>query len=50
VSAAASAAATGAADLGLLAPAAASWDQVTGFDQRGDHFRTFVRNLHEGHG
>lgn len=29
----------------LLSPAAASWDQFTGFDQRGDHFRDLVRNL-----
>jgi UDP-N-acetylmuramoylalanine--D-glutamate ligase len=27
----------------LLSPAAASWDQFTGYDQRGDHFRKFAR-------
>ena len=27
----------------LLSPATASWDQFTGYDQRGDHFRDFAR-------
>ncbi|WP_431305063.1 UDP-N-acetylmuramoyl-L-alanine--D-glutamate ligase [Sediminicoccus sp. BL-A-41-H5] len=42
---AAQAAASGAADVVLLSPAAASWDQFTGFDARGDAFRTLVRAL-----
>lgn len=50
VSAAAIAAFAGAAEVVLLSPAAASWDQFTGFDQRGDHFRTLVQNLHGVHG
>jgi UDP-N-acetylmuramoylalanine--D-glutamate ligase len=29
----------------LLSPAAASWDQFTGFDARGDAFRAMVRAL-----
>ena len=32
-------------DVVLLSPAAASWDQFTGFDARGDAFRTLVRAL-----
>ncbi|TCH97507.1 UDP-N-acetylmuramoyl-L-alanine--D-glutamate ligase [Roseococcus sp. SYP-B2431] len=49
VSAAADAAFAGAAEVVLLSPAAASWDQFTGFDQRGDHFRALVQNLSKGH-
>jgi UDP-N-acetylmuramoylalanine--D-glutamate ligase len=45
VPAAAEAARRGAADVVLLSPAAASWDQFTGFDARGDAFRTLVRAL-----
>ena len=48
VPAAAMAAFDGAADVVLLSPAAASWDQFTGFDQRGDHFRALVRHLSGG--
>ncbi|MDB5378510.1 MAG: UDP-N-acetylmuramoyl-L-alanine--D-glutamate ligase [Rubritepida sp.] len=48
VPAAAAAAFAGAADVVLLSPAAASWDQFTGFDQRGDHFRSLVHNLFRG--
>nr|WP_314076217.1 UDP-N-acetylmuramoyl-L-alanine--D-glutamate ligase [uncultured Roseococcus sp.] len=48
VPAAAAAALGGAAPVVLLSPAAASWDQFTGFDQRGDHFRTLVQSLPEG--
>ena len=29
----------------LLAPACASFDQYTGFEERGDHFRSLVRTL-----
>ena len=29
----------------LLSPACASWDQFTGFDQRGDQFRSLVKGL-----
>lgn len=32
-------------DVVLLSPAAASWDQFTGFDARGDAFRALVRAL-----
>ncbi|UPY38191.1 UDP-N-acetylmuramoyl-L-alanine--D-glutamate ligase [Sediminicoccus sp. KRV36] len=42
---AARAASGGAADVVLLSPAAASWDQFTGFDARGDAFRALVRAL-----
>ena len=33
----------------LLSPGCASFDQYQGFEQRGDHFRTLVRELHEPH-
>jgi len=45
VPAALHAARNGAADVILLSPAAASWDQFTGFDARGDAFRALVRAL-----
>jgi UDP-N-acetylmuramoylalanine--D-glutamate ligase len=45
VPAAAEAARTAKADVVLLSPAAASWDQFTGFDARGDAFRALVRAL-----
>lgn len=45
VPAAAEAARSGTADVVLLSPAAASWDQFTGFDARGDAFRALVRAL-----
>ncbi|MDB5415812.1 MAG: UDP-N-acetylmuramoylalanine--D-glutamate ligase [Rubritepida sp.] len=48
VPAAAAAAFAGAAEVVLLSPAAASWDQFTGFDARGDAFRALVHSLHEG--
>jgi UDP-N-acetylmuramoylalanine--D-glutamate ligase len=35
----------GAAPVVLLSPACASWDQFTGFDQRGDRFRDLVRQI-----
>ncbi|HEY0420285.1 MAG TPA: UDP-N-acetylmuramoyl-L-alanine--D-glutamate ligase [Acetobacteraceae bacterium] len=37
----------GLADVVLLSPACASWDQFTGFDQRGDAFRAQVRAMAE---
>ncbi|MBR0652875.1 UDP-N-acetylmuramoyl-L-alanine--D-glutamate ligase [Roseomonas terrae] len=45
--AAAQAAFAGAAPVVLLSPACASWDQFTGFDQRGDRFRALSRAIAE---
>ncbi len=39
--------APGVAEVVLLSPACASWDQFTGFDQRGDRFRELVQTLAE---
>ena len=43
--AAASAAFGGVAPVVLLSPACASFDQFSGFDARGDHFRTLVQAM-----
>ena len=45
VPAAAAAAASDAASVVLFSPACASFDQFSGFDARGDHFRELVRGL-----
>ncbi|BDG71116.1 UDP-N-acetylmuramoyl-L-alanine--D-glutamate ligase [Roseomonas fluvialis] len=50
VPAAAAAAFAGAAPVVLLSPACASWDQFSGFDERGDSFRDLARSIAATHG
>jgi UDP-N-acetylmuramoylalanine--D-glutamate ligase len=48
VAAAWTAAKAGAANIVLLSPACASWDQFTGFDARGDAFRSLAQAIIAG--